>query len=391
MSLILPRKGLEAIKEYAVEQIDADIFVNANECNWPLPEAIQAAIAKKAETFGFNRYPPMQAEGLSLAIAEDLGLARDNVKIGNGSSDLLQAACYAFGGEGRKIAFPRPSFSMYEVYARLADSEPLPYELTEDGFVDAESVIALCAREKPALLIVCNPNNPTGNYNSVRQMEKIIAGSPCPVIMDEAYMEFAGGHDAGFEGSTLKLLKTYDSFLCLRTFSKAYGLAALRVGYAAGGRELQSVLGRMLLPYHVNAFSLLAAELVYRQKEEFVQRTKLIVEEREKMRKALADMDFQVWDSATNFLLFRAKPALAERICGTGAGGEQTPDGQTAVKNAGRLLFTYLAAQRILTRDFSQNELSAGAIRLTMGTPDENAIISESIREFCKKARVMNA
>ena len=238
------RTGLEELEEYAVEHVAADIIVNANESNYNLPRPIEQAVAAKLAGFPFNRYPPMQAETLRGLIAEDLALDADNIRIGNGSSELLQMACYAFGGNGRKIAFPYPSFSMYGVYTKLADSIAAPYPLTLAGYVDPDKVIEFCRAEQPALLIVCNPNNPTGNYNPLEVMEKILANVSCPVVMDEAYMEFAKGSGVDPQdlrplnklklvaGSTLALTGKYSNFMCLRTFSKAYGLAGLRVGYA---------------------------------------------------------------------------------------------------------------------------------------------------------------
>ena len=182
------RTGLEELEEYAVEHVAADIIVNANESNYNLPRPIEQAVAAKLAGFPFNRYPPMQAETLRGLIAEDLALDADNIRIGNGSSELLQMACYAFGGNGRKIAFPYPSFSMYGVYTKLADSIAAPYPLTLTGYVDPDKVIEFCRAEQPALLIVCNPNNPTGNYNPLEVMEKILANVSCLVVMDEAYM-----------------------------------------------------------------------------------------------------------------------------------------------------------------------------------------------------------
>ena len=135
------RTGLEELEEYAVEHVAADIIVNANESNYNLPRPIEQAVAAKLAGFPFNRYPPMQAETLRGLIAEDLALDADNIRIGNGSSELLQMACYAFGGNGRKIAFPYPSFSMYGVYTKLADSIAAPYPLTLTGYVDADKVI----------------------------------------------------------------------------------------------------------------------------------------------------------------------------------------------------------------------------------------------------------
>ena len=126
MTAFKARKGLEEIEEYTVEHIEAEIVVNANECNWGLPVAVQTEIAAAARGFAFNRYPSMKAERLCRLIAADFGVPEANVQVGNGSSELLQMACYAFGGSGRKIAFPSPSFSMYGVYTKLSDSKSLP-------------------------------------------------------------------------------------------------------------------------------------------------------------------------------------------------------------------------------------------------------------------------
>ena len=386
MTAFKARKGLEEIEEYTVEHIEAEIVVNANECNWGLPVAVQTEIADAARGFAFNRYPSMKAERLCRLIAADFGVPEANVQVGNGSSELLQMACYAFGGSGRKIAFPSPSFSMYGVYTKLSDSKSLPYNLNEDGYIDSEEVIAFCNREKPNLLIICNPNNPTGNYNSLWQMEKILANVDCPVIMDEAYMEFAGGYEADFAGSTMTLLAKYDNFICLRTFSKAYGLASMRVGYAVGSRELMRILGKVLLPYHVNAFSLLTAEIVYKHKQLFVERTNQIIAEREKMRNALAELGFKVWDSATNFLMFTALPELAAKLSLFGKNEALAAEEGTATKLAGQTVFRFLANRKILARDFTRNAALEGGIRLTLGTPEENAIILETIKEVCKKA-----
>ena len=386
MSAFKARKGLEEIEEYTVEHIEADIIVNANECNWGLPVAVQTEIAEAAKGFAFNRYPPMKAERLCRLIAADFGVPEANVQVGNGSSELLQMACYAFGGSGRKIAFPSPSFSMYGVYTKLSDSKPLPYSLNEDGYIDSEAVIAFCNREKPNLLIICNPNNPTGNYNSLWQMEKILANVDCPVIMDEAYMEFAGGYEADFAGSTMTLLAKYDNFICLRTFSKAYGLASMRVGYAVGSREMMRILGKVLLPYHVNAFSLLTAEIVYKHKQLFVERTNQIIAEREKMRNSLTELGFRVWDSATNFLMFTALPEMADKLSLFGKNEALAGEEGSATKLAGQTVFRFLANRKILARDFTRNAALEGGIRLTLGTPEENAIILETIKEVCKKA-----
>ena len=115
-----PRFSLNRLEEYKVETVpDADIVVNANETNWPLAKSLVAKFKSQIDNFAFNRYPPMHAESICKVLAQGLKVEADKIIIGNGSSELLEKACYAFGGFGKKIAFPYPSFSMYETYALL--------------------------------------------------------------------------------------------------------------------------------------------------------------------------------------------------------------------------------------------------------------------------------
>lgn len=389
------RTGLEEIEEYAVEHVAADIIINANESNYGLPRPIEQSVAAKLAGFPFNRYPPMQAETLCELIAEDLALDADNIRIGNGSSELLQMACYAFGGSGRKIAFPYPSFSMYGVYTKLADSIAAPYPLTIAGYIDPDKVIEFCEAQQPALLIVCNPNNPTGNYNPLEAMEKILANVSCPVVMDEAYMEFAKGSGVDPQdlrplnklklvaGSTLALTAKYSNFMCLRTFSKAYGLAGLRVGYAVGSAGIMRILGKTLLPYHVNAWSLVVAEEVYRQKDVYKERIETITEQRELLREQFEQLGLKVWPSATNFLTICPQGRLAKHLA-VAFSKEYCPQGdKTEQMLAGMYLYRKLLANKILVRDYTGHPVLQGCLRITMGLPQENAEVALQLSRLC--------
>lgn len=392
------RKSVAAMEEYSVESVAADIIVNANESNYPLPEPIAQAVGQCAAQFPFNRYPPLKSESLSQVIAEELGVGPECVCIGNGSSELLQVVCYAFGGAGKRIAIPYPSFSMYGEYVVLADSEPITYPLNVEGYVDPEAVIKFCAEEKPDLLIICNPNNPTGNYNSLANMEKILANVDCPVIMDEAYMEFADGKEIDpkdlrplnklwlVAGSTLSLLNKYHNFMVFRTFSKAYGLAGLRCGYGVGASALMRQLGKALLPYHVNAFTLMVAKAVYENKEMYKERLGLIRQERDKMAAYLKELGFKVWPSATNFLMLRPEGKLADSLTAY-YGKNYTPALKPQVA-AGKAVFKYLLGKSILVRDFTGHPVLTGGLRITVGLPEENKIILATITQLCTEAKL---
>lgn len=390
------RKSIEAMEEYSVESVAADIIVNANESNYPLPEEVAAAVTARTARFPFNRYPPIKGENLCRLIADELAVDEDCVKVGNGSSELLEKACYVFGGPGKKIAIPWPSFSMYGEYADLSESETLRYPLTEEGYVDADAVIALCREQQPSLLIVCNPNNPTGNYNSLADMEKIIANVDCPVIMDEAYMEFADGKELPpndmrplnklwlVAGSTMSLLGRYSNLMVFRTFSKAYGLAGLRCGYAVGAAGLTRQLGKALLPYHVNAYSLMVAKTVYENKELYKKRIKLIREERDKMAAYMRKLGLRVWPTATNFVLLRAEGDLTRRLARLYADKYGADLSEQAA--GGKMIFKYFLQNSILVRDFTGHPVLTGCLRVTVGLPEENKRILACLTELCVDA-----
>jgi histidinol-phosphate aminotransferase len=391
------RKGFEKLEEYNVQQVDSDIIVNANECNYNVPEKIHEYVNEMIKDFSFNRYPPMESTVFCEAIAKGTGFNSNQVVFGNGSSELLQQACYIFGGPGKKIAYPSPSFSMYGVYTQLSDSIEAPYSLTCDGFIDADKLIAFCEVEKPSLLIICNPNNPTGNYNDLSVIEKILKNVKCPVITDEAYMEFAKDCDDSPKldslstkeenaKSSLVLYPKYNNFLCLRTFSKAYGLAGMRIGYGVGADEIIQGMKKVNLPYSINAVSLKVGEYVYKNKNLYNDRIKLFIVEREKMRKVLEAQGFSVYPSKTNFLLFKPKEKLIQSLAS--AFKQENPNfsdnSKTDLMLAGKQVFNGFLKQRILVRDFSMHPILQGCLRLSLGTVLENEIIAKAIKEGLK-------
>ena len=386
------RKGISQMETYAVETVTADIILNANENNFPMPEPVSASIVAKTAGFPFNRYPPVNAENLCEAIAEEIELDPDCIRIGNGSAELLRLACYVFGGPGKKIAVPFPSCSMYGEFASLSDSNVLPYPLTEDGFIDAEILIKIYEQERPAAIIICNPNNPTGNYNTLAVVEEVIAHVECPVLLDEAYMEFADGSEVPsgdmrplqklwlVAGSALCLLPKYSNLIVFRSFSKAYGLAGLRCGYAAGAIGLMRQLGKALLPYHVNAYTLMVAKTVYDNKQLYKEQIKLIRHERERMSSYLEKLGFKVYPSKANFLCCSAQGDLSSDLAEMY--GEQYDEDLPEQEAAGKMVFRYLLKNSILVADFTTHPILLGSIRITIGTPEENSVLLTKITEL---------
>lgn len=350
---MISRPGLEAMQSYAagIPETDFDIKMDNNERPANLPEEVRQKVLEVLSGVQFHRYPDMTTKGLRTKIAAAYGATPNQVLIGNGSSQLLEAMCYAFGGAGRSIVYPVPSFSMYATYVKLSDSLAVPVSLEQDFSLSPDKVLAAAMDNKASLILLCNPNNPTGNAMRTADVETIVAGASCPVVVDEAYMEFYGP-------SALSLLPKYPNLIIARTFSKAYGLASARVGYLLGSEALTGIIGKVLLPYHMNALSLAVAEVVFDCREAFVPGIEKLVSERKRLTHQLQRWpDIVVFPSETNFLLVSSPQA-----------GE---------------LAAFLAGRSIAIRDYSQAVgRLAGCLRISVGTEEENNQLLQAVTNF---------
>lgn len=344
------REGLETMKGYGVEEGNWRIKLDANERGGKLPTVVEEAIRSRSAELALNRYPEITQASLKEKIAARLGVKPGNIVIGNGSSEILAALCYIFGGPGRKTVVPTPSFSMYPIYCKLAGSKAVKVELEKDFTLLPDKMIAAANSEQADFMLVCNPNNPTGGILPNEMIEKIISSVNCPVAVDEAYSEFSGQ-------TAIALMDKCPNLIIVRTFSKAYGLAGARVGYAVMPEPVAQTVGKVLLPYHVNSMSLTAAEIVYDLYSEFGPSLARTVAERERLSAGLAGINgVTVFPSATNFILFRTEQAAN--------------------------LILALEAKSIAIRDFSKSPGLDGCLRVTVGTPDENAAFLAAVQEF---------
>jgi histidinol-phosphate aminotransferase len=245
---------------------------------------------------------------------------------------------------------------MYKTYVELSDSHGLPFILNADFSLDAGRLTALLQKEQPDILLFCNPNNPTGNLYQRAELLSVIKQAPCLVLLDEAYMEFAPPGQ-----SLLPDLIDCSNLAIFRTFSKAYGLAGLRVGYIlSGNRRIIDGISKALLPYNVNALSLAVAQTVYKHRHSYDPLIRAIIAERERIGARLDALGLQSYPSATNFIFFR-----------------YLNQEKTAA------LAAALAARQIFVRDFTKNPDLSG-LRLTIGQPRENDIALSAISDCIK-------
>jgi len=308
---LLARDEVRALPLYAPESSGATLDLSDSINLWGTPPAALRAIADPASAL-VSRYPSPRSDSLAPALLRYLGLDdADSLRAvtGCGSDDVLDAAMRAFGVAGDRIAFSAPTFSMIPLFARLNGLEPMPIPFRDDFDIDADRLVAAKAK----LTYLCAPNNPTGTAISRAAVEHVAGHAAGIVLLDEAYAEFA-------PESFADLVGRYERLLVVRTFSKAFGMAGLRVGYAAGAASVIAMVERARGPYKVSALAeraALAALADTRDALGWVRgHARLAIEIRDRVVVALTTMGLPPLPSAANFLCVPAADAarLATRL-----------------------------------------------------------------------------
>lgn len=314
---------------------EADIYLDANEnpfrSNW-------------------NRYPDPRQGKLKQALAKRLGLEAKQIFLGNGSDEAIDLLFRAFCRPGldRVLTCP-PTYGMYKVSAAVNDVEVLQIRLTSQFQIDVEALEPHFEDERNKLLFLCSPNNPTGNLMAKEDVERILRGFPGLVLVDEAYVDFAP------EGSCANWIDRFPNLVVLRTFSKAWGLAGLRLGAALASPALVAVLDRIKPPYNVNSLTqqLVLEALKENKVEEMVAKIRA---ERTRVAISLSEMPrvLEILPSDANFLLVR-------------------------FENAGEV-FRSLRERSIVVRDRCKQV--PDGLRITIGTPAENSRLLHAIEQI---------
>ena len=300
------RDGLADMPLYDTREQDWNIKVNANESNIGLPPLVEDRVMTRLSRIAFPRYPNEEYDLLCEQIGEAYGYRRENVIIGNGSSEIIEKVFYVFGGNREhRIVYPSPSFSMYAIYAAAADATGAPVPLQSDYQLDVEAFVQQVNQSRASLAVICNPNNPTGQILTAEEVEYISSHISCAFLVDEAYAEFC-------EHSVISLLNKYPHMMVARTFSKAYALASCRVGYMLAHENVIDMLAKTYMPYHMNVPSLVIADTVFQMRTEFEPQIQMICAERERMQERYQALTgLTVYPSHANFLLIHYAQAKA--------------------------------------------------------------------------------
>ena len=334
------RSDLEAVAPYVSPQQPATYRMNTNEAPYPPPVALIEEVTRGTEAIALNRYPDRDAVNLVDAIAQHSGWPREGLWVANGSNEVFMHLFLAFGGPGRTSLTFEPTYSLHTLIPRIAGTRTVQVARGPDFEIDLEASLASIRAEQPEIVIVCSPNNPTGGCEDVSTIEALLAAAPGLVIVDEAYGEFDD-----HEHSVTSLLEDHANLAVTKTFSKAWRLAGVRIGYMLAAPALIAELARVRLPYHLSAITQLVGVSAINHATETLEMVRSIAGERDRIAQELAALGLKVYPSRANFVLFEV--------------GD--PDG----------VWQRLLDQGVLVRNYSGAPGLERCLRVTAGLPEE--------------------
>ena len=298
----------------------------------------------------YNRYPDPYQHKLKKKIAALKGVNPENIFLGNGSDEAIDLLFRAFCIPGKEnVVSIDPTYGMYQVAADINDIEVKQVLLTPDFELDADALLA-AVDENTKMIFICSPNNPTANCFVEQEMIKVIDGFEGIVVIDEAYIDFAP------DKSLLKKLENYPNLVILQTFSKAWGVAAIRLGMAFASEEIISVLSKIKYPYNLNILTQEKALEFLENEEQKQMWVETILKEKERLKEAFEKNPLikKIYPSDANFLLVKV-------------------DNPTEI-------YDFMVERKLIIRDRSKVSLCEGCLRITVGTAEENDRLIEALK-----------
>lgn len=338
---------VRALEAYEAKEIQCRVKLDANESPY-CPLTSTEIFSDDDVLCSLNRYPDPEAKALRQAFAKTLKINDKNILFGNGSDELIYYLITTFGGP---VLFPVPTFVMYGVIAQSLGVRKIAVPLDRTFDLDLAKMLASVKIDRPKLVFLSSPNNPTGNCYATERILRIIDASKGIVVVDEAYQPFSS--QRGF----LPFLKDFENLVILRTMSKI-GFAALRVGYMIADEKIINEVNKVRLPYNLNALSQAAAFKGIRNKKTVETLVKAIADEREWLSDELSSLDGVLpYPSEANFILFQV--AEPEKV------------------------FKGLLKQGVLIKNM--NRAIKYAMRVTVGSHDENVIFIDALKKVMNK------
>ena len=350
--LDLIRPAVRNESEYVVgTPPDIEVKLNQNESPYNLPDELKDELLASFSEVEFNRYPTEQPDRLRRALAEHNDVPAESIIVGNGSNEITYTFGLAFLEAGAPMVLPSPLFSLYEKVARLQDADLTQVPPRDDLRFDTDALVQAVQDTGAKLTVLATPNNPTGRAMRLDEVERIAAASPGMVVVDEAYVEFNS------ETSAVQLLDDYPNVIVLRTLSKAFGLAGIRIGYLMAHPSVVRELMKARLPFMVDRFAEQTALAVLRRPdlvEERVRQMQVSITEVSEALKTFDEVD--VVPSEANFVIFTTSMPADK-------------------------LQEQLADQGVLVRNMSGYSELEGYLRVNAGTRAENKAFLTALEE----------
>lgn len=350
MTIDAIKPAVRALRAYTLSPHRASVKLNQNENPWDAPARIKDEVLRRFAARKWSRYPDFVPVSLHERLAEFARWKPDGVIAGNGSNELIQALLMVTIATGKRVLISEPTFALYRQVTTVLGGEVESVSLTSSLKYDIEALQRVVETKQPDVTIICSPNNPTGCVIDDNDLRHLLQTSRGLIVIDEAYHEFA-------EHTVVPLLNEHENLIVLRTFSKAMAFAALRIGYLLGATDLVREIRKAVLPYNLNAFSQIAAEVaVDHYASELRPLVKQIISERERVSARLSSIGgLGPVASKGNFMVVRS-----------------------AVDP--RRIFADLFARDILIRDVSSYPMLSDYFRVCVGTPDENNYLLEALQ-----------
>lgn len=349
----LVRKELLTFKPYTPGEqpglSTSTIKLNTNENPYPPSPKTKDAVEKVMLTGVLRKYPNYHARKLQELIAHDNNLDPNQILVTNGSDEALRMLFHTLIGPGDVVVAPDPTYSYYPVLTEqmMVGATYKAVPLLPNLHFDFESLL----KEKGKLLCFAHPNAPTGVEEEKSKLLNLVGNFPGLVLSDEAYIDFTEPN-----ASLISEIKNHPNLVVSRTFSKSYALAGLRVGYLVGSLNVINWIRKLKDSYNVGILEQVVAEASYADKEYFLEKRSLVIQERIKLKKELETLGFSIPNSSTNFLFCKPKVGISPES-----------------------LYLQLKEKNILIRYFSTG-ISKDYIRITIGTPEENKQLLETLR-----------
>jgi histidinol-phosphate aminotransferase len=352
-----PRSDLADLAPYDAREPHVEVNLAANENPVNLPHEVLAHLAERLPAFDFNRYPDPMSASLREQIAEANGLDAANVLVGNGGDELIFDLMLAWGGPGRKLLNMPPTFAMYEIDARVTGTEIVDVPRRAADFsIDEKAVMERLEQGDIDIVMLSHPNNPTGNLQPETFLIDLLDATDALVLVDEAYFEFS-------RHTMRPHMARHPNLVVLRTFSKAFSLAGLRVGYLLANEDVISELTKVRQPYSVDRFSQWVASVVFRERVVFEGQIQELLRQRDVIEHGLGQIpDVKVYRSEANFVLFRVERAAA-------------------------IWRDLLHSYSILVRDLSRVPGLEDCLRVSVGSEAENRRFLEAVAELMAARR----